>query len=113
MNDQDKSIMELMSDMKRDSDEFFGKAHKPSFTVGVSGRAEWNETAQEEADRHREWLEDEAMLESWEEIVAKQKAERAKQGFPDQGHKVRGGFKESDGSITVEVKPQTEWDEKS
>ena len=109
MKDAEKSISELMDMMKADSDEFFGKVPKaepPSYTVGASGRREWNEQESPEDMQCRlealnEFIEDEAML------------AQPRVDFPDQGHKVRGGYKEGTGEITVEVTPQTEWGENS
>ena len=102
MSDQEKSISELMDMMKQDSDEFFDK--KPTYTVGVSGRQEWNETESPEDRQCRlealnEFIEDEAML------------AKPRVNFPDQGHKVSGGYKEGDGSITTEERHLTEWNE--
>ena len=102
MNEDSKSISELMDLMKADSDEFFGK--KPTLTVGRSGRKYWDEPEDPEdrqcrLDSEREFVEDEAMLRT---------------DFPDQGHKVSGGYKEGSGEITVDEPPHlTEWNEKS
>ena len=107
MSDKEKSISQLMDMMKQDSDEFFGKT--ADLVVGQSGRHYYTEPEDYEdaegrqcrLDSEREFAEDEAMLAP------------KRVNFPDQGHKVSGGFKESTGEITVEVKPQTEWNEKS
>ena len=83
---------------------------KATYTIGQSGRKYWNEPDEYEDPEDRqcrlealnEFIEDEAML------------AQPRVNFPDQGHKVRGGYKEGDGSITPnEIHPQTEWGEKS
>ena len=101
MKDADKSISELMDLMKADSDEFFD--NRPTLTIGRSGKHYYDDPVDMDIE--------EMPKGEWDEIVEAQKAERAKIGFPDQGHPVKGGFKESTGEITVEVTPQTEWDE--
>ena len=79
---------------------------KADLTVGQSGRHYYTDPVDADIE--------EMPKGEWNEIVEAQKAERAKQGFPDQGHPVKGGYKEGSGEITPnDVTPQTEWDEKS
>ena len=77
---------------------------KPNLTIGRSGKHYYDDPVDMDIE--------EMPKGEWDEIVEFQKTERAKKGFPDQGHKVSGGYKEGSGEITSpEETHLTEWNE--
>ena len=95
-------LQDIIDELQHEIDD---RVPKADLTIGSSGRHYYDEPETPEDRQCRlealqEFAEDEAML------------AQPRVNFPDQGHKVRGGFKEGTGEITPPDETHlTEWNE--